>query len=48
MKEKDQRVIAMTEATATITTPTGGTLTYRRFNKPGLGPLGDSLDDFIA
>lgn len=43
---RGQKVIAMTATTATITTPTGGTLSYRRFNKPGLGPLGDSLDDF--
>jgi hypothetical protein len=25
---------------------TGVITTYRRFNKPALGPLGDSLDDF--
>ena len=23
-------------------------LTYRKNNKPGMGPIGDSLDDFIA
>jgi hypothetical protein len=40
-------VVALTEATATIRNPKTGTLTtYRRFNKPALGPLGDSLDDF--
>jgi hypothetical protein len=40
-------VIALTEATATIRNPATGSLTtYRRFNKPALGPLGDSLDDF--
>jgi hypothetical protein len=40
-------VIALTEATVTIRNPaTGDLTTYRRFNKPALGPLGDSLDDF--
>jgi hypothetical protein len=39
-------VVALTEATAAIENPaTGGITTYRRFNKPALGPLGDSLDD---
>lgn len=41
-----QRVIAMTATSATLTTATGGTVVYRRMNKPGYGPLGDSLDDF--
>jgi hypothetical protein len=41
-----KEVIALTEATATIQNhDTGAITTYRRFNKPGLGPLGDSLDD---
>jgi hypothetical protein len=26
--------------------PTGAITTYRRFNKPALGPIGGSLDDF--
>jgi hypothetical protein len=40
-----KEVIALTEATATIRNPhTGAITTYRRFNKPALGPLGDSLD----
>ena len=43
-----RRVIAMTDSTAGIETVRGGTLTYRRHNKPALGPLGDSLDDFTA
>jgi hypothetical protein len=40
-----RRVIALTEVTAVIATATGA-LTYRRHNKPALGPLGDSIDDF--
>jgi len=40
-------VVALTEATASIKTPdTGSISTYRKCNKPALGPLGDSLDDF--
>jgi hypothetical protein len=39
-------VVALTAATAAIENPKTSTVTvYRRFNKPGLGPLGDSLDD---
>jgi hypothetical protein len=39
--------VALTETTATIRNPhTGAITTYRRFNKPALGPLGDCLDDF--
>jgi hypothetical protein len=41
-----REVVALTEATAAIQTPTGATTIYRRHNKPALGPLGDSLDDF--
>jgi hypothetical protein len=37
-------VIALTEATAAIQNPTGAVTVYRRFNKPALGPVGDSLD----
>jgi hypothetical protein len=41
-----REVLALTEATATIrNSETGATTTYRCFNKPALGPLGDSLDD---
>ena len=40
-----RRVVALTEDTAVIETTTG-TVSYRRHNKPALGPLGDSLDDF--
>ena len=39
-------VVAMTEATAAIQSSTGAITVYRKLNKPGLGPLGDSLDDF--
>ena len=37
-------VIALTETTAAIQGATA-VLTYRKLNKPALGPLGDSLDD---
>jgi hypothetical protein len=41
-----REVIALTESTAAIQNPdTGAITTYRRFNKPCYGPLGDSLDD---
>jgi hypothetical protein len=39
-------VVALTEATAAIQNATGAITVYRRHNKPALGPLGDSLDDF--
>jgi hypothetical protein len=38
-------VVALTDATAAIANPSGSTLIYRRYDKPGLGPVGDSLDD---
>jgi hypothetical protein len=41
-------VIALTDATAKIEMPTGSILTYRGHNKPAYGPLGDSIDDFVA
>jgi hypothetical protein len=40
-----RRVVELTKDKAVIETPTG-TVAYRRYNKPALGPLGDSLDDF--
>jgi hypothetical protein len=40
-----REVVALTDATAAIQSSTGAITTYRRFNKPALGPLGDSLDD---
>jgi hypothetical protein len=39
-------VVALTEATAAIQSSTGALTIYRRHNKPALGPVGDSLDDF--
>jgi hypothetical protein len=40
------RAIALTADTATIRNPTPSTITtYHRYNKPALGPLGDSLED---
>ena len=39
-------VVALTEATAAIQSSTGAISIYRRFYKPALGPVGDSLDDF--
>ena len=39
-------VVALTETTAAIENPAGTITTYRRHNKPALGPVGDSLDDF--
>ena len=41
-----REVVALTEATAAIQNPTGAITVYRRHNKPALGPVGDSLDDF--
>jgi hypothetical protein len=42
-----REVVALTEATASIRSPHTGSITvYRKHNKPALGPLGDSLDDF--
>jgi hypothetical protein len=38
-------VVAMTASEAVIRGHSGATVTYRKFNKPALGPLGDSLDD---
>jgi hypothetical protein len=38
-------VVALTEAAAAIQGLTGNVTIYRRYNKPALGPVGDSLDD---
>jgi hypothetical protein len=38
-------VVALPDATAAIQSSTGAITTYRRFNKPAFGPVGDSLDD---
>jgi hypothetical protein len=41
-----KRVTALTAHTAAIENPaTGRITTYRRYNKPSYGPLGDSLND---
>ena len=40
-----REVVALTEATAAIQSSTGAITTYRRHNKPVLGPVGDCLDD---
>ena len=42
---RGRRVVELTKNKAVIETATG-TVAYRRYNKPALGPLGDSLDDF--
>ena len=40
-------MIALTETTAAIQTEKTGSVTvYRKHNKPALGPVGNSLDDF--
>jgi len=40
-------VAALTETTASIRSAAAGNITiYRKHNKPALGPVGDSLDDF--
>jgi hypothetical protein len=38
-------VVAMTASEAVIRGHSGATVTYRKYNKPALGPLGDSFDD---
>ena len=40
-----REVVALTDATAAIQNPTAAITVFRRFNKPALGPPGDSLDD---
>jgi len=41
---RGRRVVDLTNDKAVIATATG-TVSYRRYNKPALGPFGDSLDD---
>jgi hypothetical protein len=43
-----RRVAALTEDTAAIENASGAISVYRRYNKPALGPLGDSLEDLDA
>jgi hypothetical protein len=45
---RGDQVVALTEATAAIRHASGNITVYRRFHKPALGPLGDSLDDTEA
>jgi len=46
---RGRRVTALTADTAAIENPATGSITvYRKDNTPALGPVGDSLDDFIA
>jgi hypothetical protein len=42
-----RRVVALTETTAAIQSSGGSRLIYRRHHKPALGPLGDSMEDFV-
>jgi hypothetical protein len=42
---RGRQVLALTESTAAVESPTGAVTVYRRHNKPSLGPIGDSLDD---
>jgi hypothetical protein len=42
-----RRVIALSADTAAIEGHSGNVTTYRKHRKPALGPLGDSLDDFV-
>ena len=44
---RSRPVVALTETTAAIQGATA-VLTYRKINKPALGPVGDSLDDWGA
>jgi hypothetical protein len=41
-------VVALTATTAAILHPSGHVTTYRKRDKPALGPLGDSLEDLDA
>ena len=41
-------VVALTATEAAIKHQSGNITTYRKLNKPALGPLGDSLDDIGA
>jgi hypothetical protein len=43
---QERPIVALTEATAAIQNPTGAITTYRRHNKPALGPAGRQLGRF--
>ena len=45
---KTRHPVEHSKATAAIRMPSGNVTTYRKHNKPAFGPLGDSLDDFVA
>ena len=40
-------VIALTETTAAIQTGGGAPIIYRKYNKPPMGPVGDSLEELV-
>jgi hypothetical protein len=40
-------IVALTATTADIQHRGGSITVYRKLNKPALGPVGDSLDDFV-
>ena len=42
---RGRSVVALTSESAAIENPSGAICVYRRYNKPALGPLGDSLED---
>jgi hypothetical protein len=44
---KGRPVLALTADAAEIMNLTGNVTVYRRHNKPGLGPVGDSLDELV-
>src|SRR5215831_19302884 len=44
---RGRRVVEFTKDKAVIETA-NGTVSYRRYNKPALGPLGDSVDDILG
>ena len=43
---RGRSVVALTESAAAIQSSTGAVTIYRRYNKPALGPVGDSLEDY--
>jgi hypothetical protein len=45
---RDRPVVALTPTEAAIKHQSGNKTTYRKLNKPALGPLGDTLDDMGA
>jgi hypothetical protein len=41
-------VVALTETTAAIQSHSGSATKYPKHRKPAFGPVGDTLDDFVA